>query len=111
LVRVLYYNFFIQNETKRIIIEYGARRQQLVLTDRQISTSKLLHLIGNRFDIKFDNKSSYILQMYDNVMNKYYSLGDNQIIDLVNDIEHVHRFRIVNKSLQLQVKIVLSNEN
>lgn len=78
-------------------------RQQIILTDRLISTSKLLNLIGNRFDIKFNNKSSYILQIYDNILNEYHSLNDNQIIDLVNDNEKLHRFRIVNKSLQSQV--------
>jgi hypothetical protein len=70
-----------------------------------ISTSKLLHLIGNRFDIKIDNKSPYILQMYDNISNEYNSLDDdNQIFDLVKDIEQLHRFRIISKSLQSQVE-------
>jgi hypothetical protein len=102
---VFYYYFFIQNETKRIIIEFGSRRQQCILTDRHISTSKLLYLIGNRFGIKFDNNSPYILQMYDNELNEYKSLENNkQIFDLGKDIEQLHRFRIVSKSVQSQVE-------
>jgi hypothetical protein len=99
-------NFFIQNETKRIIVEFGARRQQFLLTDRLISISKLLQLIGHRFGIKLDHHSSYMLQMYDNTLDEYYSLDDDnkQTLDLVKEIEQLHRFRIISKSLQSQVE-------
>jgi hypothetical protein len=103
--------FFIQNETKRIIVEFGARRQQFQLTDRLISTSKLLQLIGNRFDIKLNNNATYTLQMYDNTLKEYNSLDDdNQIFDLVEDIEQLHRFRIINKSLQSQVDTFMQSK-
>jgi len=101
----LNYDFFIQNETKRIIVEFGARRQQVILIDRLTSTSKLLNLIGNRFGIKLNNNAPYTLQMYDNTLNEYNSLDDdNQIFDVVEDIEQLHRFRIISKSLQSQVE-------
>jgi len=96
--------FFIQSETKRIIVEFGARRQQFILTDRLISTSKLVRLIGNRFDIQLENNSPYTLQMYDMISNEYHSLDDyKRIFNLMKDFEELHRFRIIPKSLQLQV--------
>ncbi len=85
-------------------MEFGARRQQFILTDRLISTSKLVRLIGNRFDIQLENNSPYTLQMYDMISNEYHSLDDyKRIFNLMKDFEELHRFRIIPKSLQLQV--------
>ncbi len=92
--------FFIQNETKRIIVEFGAHRQQFIFTDRLISISTLLQLIGNRFDVQLENNSPYILQIYDRTSNEYHSLDDYK---RVFDLEELHRFRIIRKSLQSQV--------
>ncbi|CAF3483956.1 unnamed protein product [Rotaria sp. Silwood1] len=94
------------NEAKQIIVEFGARRQRFILTDLIISTSKLRHLIGNHFGIKLDNNSIYTLQMYNKTLNEYYSLNDDkQTFDLIKDIDQLHRFRIINKSLQSQSTI------
>ncbi|CAF4285162.1 unnamed protein product, partial [Adineta steineri] len=91
------------NETRRIIVEFGARRQQFILTDHRVSTSALRYLIGNHFDIEFDNNSIYTLQMYNNISREYNSLDDDQqIFDTIKDIVPFHRFRIIKKSLQLQ---------
>jgi hypothetical protein len=60
---------------KRIIVEFGASRQQFILTDRLILTSKLLQLIGNRFDIPLESNSPDILQMYDSTSNEYQSFA------------------------------------
>ncbi|CAF3499079.1 unnamed protein product [Rotaria sp. Silwood1] len=98
------------NEAKQIIVEFGARRQRFILTDLIISTSKLRHLIGNHFGIKLDNNSIYTLQMYNKTLNEYYSLNDDkQIFDLIKDIDQLHRFRIINKSLQSQKHYLLNN--
>jgi hypothetical protein len=96
--------FFVQNETKRIIVEFGARRQQFILTDRRVSTSKLRNLIGTHFGVKLEDNSTYMLQMYDNTLHEYYSIDDHiQTFDSVEDIEELHRFRIINKPAQSQV--------
>ncbi|CAF3631709.1 unnamed protein product [Adineta steineri] len=98
------------NETKRIIVEFGARRQQFILTDHRVSTSALRYLIGNHFDIEFDNNSIYTLQMYNNISHEYNSLDDDQqIFDTIKDIVPFHRFRIIKKSLQLQKYHLIKN--
>jgi len=49
--------------------------------------------------------------MYDNTLKEYNSLDDdNQIFDLVEDIEQLHRFRIINKSLQSQVDTFMQSK-
>ncbi len=79
-------------------MEFGARRQQFTLTNRLISTSELRNLIGDHFGINFD---TYVLQMYDNILNEYHSIeSDKQIFD---DIEQLQRFRIINKPFLSQV--------
>ncbi|CAF4258272.1 unnamed protein product, partial [Rotaria sp. Silwood2] len=98
------------NEAKRIIVEFGARRQRFTLTDPIISTSKLRHLISNHFGIKLDNNSIYTLQMHNKTLNEYYSLNDDaQTFNLIKDIDQLHRFRIINKSLQLQKHHLFNN--
>ncbi|CAF0823733.1 unnamed protein product [Adineta steineri] len=98
------------NETKRIIVEFGARRQQFTLTDHRVSTSALRYLTGNHFDIEFDNNSIYTLQMYNNISCEYNTLDDDQqIFDTIKDIVPFHRFRIIKKSLQLQKYHLIKN--
>ncbi len=42
--------------------------------------------------------------MYDMISNEYHSLDDyKRIFNLMKDFEELHRFRIIPKSLQLQV--------
>lgn len=97
--------FFLQNETKRIIVEFGVRRQQIHLTDRLMSTSKLLQRIGDGFDIQLQQNSPYIVQMYDETSREYLPLqNDQRIFDISRDFQPLHRFRIVNKSTQSQVE-------
>ena len=97
--------FFLQNETKRIIVEFGVRRQQIHLTDRLISASKLLQRIGDGFDIQLEKNSPYIVQVYDETSNEYLPLEDNQrMFDISRDFQPLHRFQIVNKSIQSQVE-------
>jgi hypothetical protein len=85
-------------------VEFGARRQQLILADRLILISKLLQLIGNRFDISLENHSPYLLQIYDSKSNEYHSLDDfKRVFDLTKDFEELQRFRIIRKSLITQV--------
>ena len=82
-------------------MEFGARRQQLALSNRLISTSELLNLIGAHFGINFD---TYVLQIYDNILNEYHSVEDDkQIFDVIGDTGQLQRFRIVNKPFLSQV--------
>lgn len=90
---------FIQNDTKNIIVEFGARRQKFTLNNHRISTGQLLYLIGKKFGVRLDSNSMYTLQMYNKKFNDYYSMNDDlQTFDVCNDIEPLHRFRIINKS-------------
>lgn len=90
-------------------MEFGARRQQIHLTDHRIHTSKLLQRIGDGFSIELEKNSPYIVQMYNETSNEYLPLMDDQrIFDLSKDFQPLHRFRIVNKSIQSQVQGIQS---
>ncbi|UJR36084.1 hypothetical protein I4U23_028820 [Adineta vaga] len=98
------------NDRKRIIVEFGLRRQQVVLTDHRMSIAKLRYLVNNHFDIKLETNSTYTLQMYDYISNNYRSLNDDkQIFDLSNDLEPFHRFRIIKKSVESQKKQLVNS--
>ena len=104
LVTCLGYCWLIQDGNKRIIVECGARRQQVILSSRSLSITKLRQLICEQFDLTAETAVSIALQMYDYRLNVFKSLNDeNQRLDVMKDVAHLHRFRLANHSAQVQL--------
>ena len=95
----------LKMQTKRIIVEFGVRRQRVVLKDRAIPLSKLRQLIGIHFGIALENRSMYTLQMCDETLNAFRSLDENtSSLDLIHDLRDCHRFRILETTLRTRVR-------
>ena len=93
-------------QTKRIIVEFGVRRQRVVLKDRAILLPKLCQLIGVHFGIPLENRSMYTLQMWDETLKAFRSLDEStSSLDLIRDVSDCHRFRIIETPLRTRVRL------
>lgn len=91
-----------ENETRRIIVEFGEQRKKFELNHRFVSVSVLSKRLGELFRIDLTRDDRWTLQIFNYDSNRFQSFDEKvKALDVKRDLREFHRFKISRSFLLL----------